>query len=459
MEKNAWRIGITKLTFMKARLTKLIFVAALIVGVLGVGGAAYAAVTINATTVSSDGALTLTGATASTWSVTSGDLTVSTGAGALLLTAVGATAGDITLTTGDDFTLNGVATSVYTIGAATTGGTITIGGTAQTAALNIGVSSATLVALNLGTGAGATTINIGTDNSVADDINIGSALDDVDITGASAFVAGTSDALTITANAASTWSTTAGDLTLSADAASVNINANEAAADQIVLNAAGTIAGNAINIKTTNGGIVLTAGNATNGDITINAGDALILGDLLTGDNAGSVTIFSDDWEITATGTITGVAFDANGTGNTLTNVEEADLTASSGFGLGVLRTARAKYDFAVDGGVVGAITLATTATLPDNAVIVAATINSTTAVVGTSSTLAVGTTAGSSATSILAATAEASLSADALINGVPVFATPVKMTAAGNINVTVGTANLTAGVVEITLLYYVAAN
>jgi hypothetical protein len=31
-------------------------------------------------------------------------------------------------------------------------------------------------------------------------------------------------------------------------------------------------------------------------------------------------------------------------------------------------------------------------------------------------------------------------------------------MTAAGSINVTVGTADLTAGVVEITVLYYVAA-
>ena len=73
---------------MKNRLTKLIFVAALIVAILGVGGVAYAAVTISATTVSSSGALTLTGATASTWSTTVGDVTIQSGDGAINLTAV-----------------------------------------------------------------------------------------------------------------------------------------------------------------------------------------------------------------------------------------------------------------------------------------------------------------------------------------------------------------------------------
>ena len=102
----------------------------------------------------------------------------------------------------------------------------------------------------------------------------------------------TSDgALTITGAAASTWSTSAGalaitgdegvtitgtdtgDVTINAASTSVNITANEAAADQIKLSAAGTVAGNAINIVTTDGGIVLTAGGAANGDITLTAGD------------------------------------------------------------------------------------------------------------------------------------------------------------------------------------------
>lgn len=130
-----------------------------------------------------------------------------------------------------------------------------------------------------------------------------------------------------------------------------------------------------------------------------------------------------------------------------------------NGFGDSVLRVARAKYDFAIDGGAVSTITPNGTVALPDNAVIVAATVNSTTAVTSAgAATVAVGTSAGSSTTSILGATAKTSLSADAVLNGVPVFATPVKLTAAGNVTFTIGTAALTAGVIEATLYYYVAA-
>ncbi|MDO8462976.1 MAG: hypothetical protein Q7S96_01735 [bacterium] len=50
----------------------------------------------------------------------------------------------------------------------------------------------------------------------------------------------------------------------------------------------------------------------------------------LTNTNTGTVAIDSSDWDISTTGAITGVAFDANGTGNTLTNVDNADLTADT---------------------------------------------------------------------------------------------------------------------------------
>lgn len=137
-----------------------------------------------------------------------------------------------------------------------------------------------------------------------------------------------------------------------------------------------------------------------------------------------------------------------------------ADKIAANGpiKSLGQLRIAKARYNFAVDGGVQGAIVPKTTTLLPANAVIVGGTINSTTAILSAgAATLSVGTSAGSSATAILGATAKASLSANALINAVPVFATPVKLSAKGYINVTVGTADLTAGIVEVTLYYYVA--
>jgi hypothetical protein len=87
--------------------------------------------------------------------------------------------------------------------------------------------------------------------------------------------------------------------------------------------------------------------------------------------------------------------------------------------------------------------------------------INATTAPTsGGSATIAIGTTAGSSATSIKAATAIATFSADSLVATVPVFtaASSFKMSAAGSISITVGTADLTAGVVEVSLFYFQAA-
>ncbi len=138
--------------------------------------------------------------------------------------------------------------------------------------------------------------------------------------------------------------------------------------------------------------------------------------------------------------------------------IAESKLAASSGFGLGVLRVARAKYDFAVDGGAMGAIIPATNAIIPDNAIIVGCTINSTTAVTSLgAATVSIGTSAGSSATSLLGVTGKASFSLDALLNSAATFAAPVKMTAVGSINITVGTADLTAGVIEVTVLYFVA--
>ena len=84
--------------------------------------------------------------------------------------------------------------------------------------------------------------------------------------------------------------------------------------------------------------------------------------------------------------------------------------------------------------------------------------MNSTKAVAAAgSATVSIGTAAGSGAASILTATAKASLSADAVI--VPTcVATAFKMPAAGKINVTVATGPLTAGVIEVWVLYTTAA-
>lgn len=110
----------------------------------------------------------------------------------------------------------------------------------------------------------------------------------------------------------------------------------------------------------------------------------------------------------------------------------------------------RARYSFATDGGAISTITPADSDTIPANAVIWGGFLNPTTALVGATATIAVGTTAGSSTTSIKAATAVASYTIDALLAVVPTLAVPIKMSAAGQITLTIATAALTAGVLEV---------
>lgn len=130
-----------------------------------------------------------------------------------------------------------------------------------------------------------------------------------------------------------------------------------------------------------------------------------------------------------------------------------------NGAGLGKLYTAKAIYNFALDGGAQALITPKQNCLIPKGAVIVGGTLHSTTAGVGASSTQSFGTSAGSSATALLGATAVTSQSVGAIQALTPTFAVPVKMTAKGYITMTNATANLTAGVYEITIFYYMAAS
>lgn len=122
---------------------------------------------------------------------------------------------------------------------------------------------------------------------------------------------------------------------------------------------------------------------------------------------------------------------------------------------LGNLGVAHAKWDFTVDGGAISTITPVLTAQIPKGAIIVGGAVFVPVACVGASGTMSVGTSAGSSTSSLLAATAVASLSLNAMINLVPVFATAVRMTAAGNVTVTIATTAFSAGAVEIFILYF----
>lgn len=121
--------------------------------------------------------------------------------------------------------------------------------------------------------------------------------------------------------------------------------------------------------------------------------------------------------------------------------------------------TARALYDFSVDGGVAGEIIPATSDTIPINAIVIANVVNSPTAVTsGGAATVAVGTHAGSATNSLLSATGKASFTTDAVIVGLG-QTVPFKMSAAGQISITVAAANLTAGVIEIIVTYVMPTN
>ena len=119
------------------------------------------------------------------------------------------------------------------------------------------------------------------------------------------------------------------------------------------------------------------------------------------------------------------------------------------------VRVAHALYDYSVDGG--ATCTPANSDTIPDNAVVFGGVVNSAAAVTASgSATVAIGTAAGSASNSILTATGKASLGLDAVV-APTCAATPFKMTAAGKINVTVASGPLTAGVIEVWVLYSIA--
>jgi hypothetical protein len=120
------------------------------------------------------------------------------------------------------------------------------------------------------------------------------------------------------------------------------------------------------------------------------------------------------------------------------------------------LRSVRARYSFAADGGAVGAIALLGSTAIPSGAVILGGFIDVITP-----------PTSGGAATIALGVEGAADLQAAAAISGapwstagrksvIPVFtgATTVKTTAARDITATVATAALTAGVFDVYLFY-----
>ena len=142
-------------------------------------------------------------------------------------------------------------------------------------------------------------------------------------------------------------------------------------------------------------------------------------------------------------------------------SVGGAGLTSNTAVGNTGMQVCHATYNFAVDGGAVSTITPASNCTLPANSVIFNSGIEATTAgTSGGSATVAVGLSGtGGSTTALLGATAVASVTGRLQSAVVPQTASGwKKLTTAGAVTVTIATAALTAGVIEVYVMYYVSS-
>lgn len=129
--------------------------------------------------------------------------------------------------------------------------------------------------------------------------------------------------------------------------------------------------------------------------------------------------------------------------------------------GNGTSQVCHATYSVAVDGGgAPGLVTPAANCTIPANAIIYNEIIDWTTAATGTGGTATIGTTGTGGGAAILQASGTVGTGLSGIVQGVIVPQTASgfkKLTTAGTVTVTTGTAALTAGVCEIYVFYVVS--
>jgi hypothetical protein len=247
-----------------------------------------------------------------TTTITDGAITQSTsGLGDLTLSTTGGTSGDITLSSFADLFLD-----------STTTGTVALGD---------GNSAKTISIAN---GTAANTVNIATENTVADTITVGSALDSLAITGAN-FSLATNGNITTAGDVA----VNGGDITSSAATLVLNAGGtvdiqDNLTADALTLDTGDLVFENGESITNNTDGTVAvtdgtnnlltivdagTVGNVTatgsftaNGagdfDTTLNIDGALTANGTFTlGDNGDTGIINTSDWDIGATGDMTGI--------------------------------------------------------------------------------------------------------------------------------------------------------
>src|SRR3989338_7374654 len=76
-------------------------------------------------------------------------------------------------------------------------------------------------------------------------------------------------------------------------------------------------------------GVHATGSITAGGDFRVN-GFTTLNGNFVLGDNGDVGSVNTSDWDIGTDGAMTGFSFDANGTGNSISNIDNADLTADT---------------------------------------------------------------------------------------------------------------------------------
>jgi len=277
-------------------------------------------------------------------------LQVATSAGGMDITVSGSSAGDdLDLTSDSSININATENAASAITVTTNGGTsetivvtntqgtgdaaIDINGTAggididAAKSVAIGSSENTADAIQIAATAGG--IDITATGAAAEDLDLVNTNGSTNISGGEA----AADAVTIAAGAGGIDITSAAtfDIDITATGGKILGVASEAAADQFKIDAQGTIAGDAINLETTDGGIMLNADGAANGDIELNSADDMII------TSAGDTTITTTGTLSVAgsqlTNVLTPIEIEA-GTTNTVTAAESGKTfanTASAG--------------------------------------------------------------------------------------------------------------------------------
>ena len=256
---------------------------------------------------------------------TNGTTGINNGTSTGAITIGSTTSGTLAFDTTSGITMNAddsiaVTTSAGTIGLGATGGDITIDGVDSSVIIRGSEAAADAILLDVDNAAGGIDIDAGTGSIDIDvtggDITIdndgaGKNLD-IDITAGSIYLdAGeaTANAIAILATAGGVDITTAAtfDIDLTATGGTVQVIASEAAANQFKVDAQGAVAGIAIQLETTSGGIHLLADHSTNGDITLDAEDDIILTTTgaLTITNTSAMTVSGAS---TLTGAVTATA-------------------------------------------------------------------------------------------------------------------------------------------------------